>query len=434
MHTEPFSQAYFAQRSRSEIWSHSAKIVLVACTLSNCVGLARAQDTSVPVTVEKVEQRRVGLRNSFVGTAMPLRRSVVGSAVDGRVVKMFVREGDAVQIGKPLAQLRTETLEIELLRADAELDMRKQELVELENGSRPEEIQRAKARVEGAKALSDYTEAKLRRAREAYEKAAVVTLDELEEAISKSIAAKQGLMAAQAEYEMVLKGPRQEQIAQAQSRVNIQTEMARQIEDRISLHTLKAPFDGHIVARYHEVGGWASSGDLIVEIVELNPIEVEVFVSEQFVTHVEPGMKAVVTFDALPKRSFNGTVVKIVPQADVRSRTFPVKVQLPNPSEEGQPLIKAGMFARVMLFGRKQEAMVMVPKDSLVLQGDHRIVYVVQRGTQQEGGATVNPVSVELGISDGRWIAVNGNISPGQEVVVRGNERLRANQAVTVVP
>ena len=412
-------------------------MVLVACALCKCVGPARAQDIRdkpVPVTVEKVVQRRVVLRNTFVGTAMPPRRSVVGSAVDGRVVKMFVREGDAVQSGNPLAQLRTGTLEIERLRANAELEMRKQELAELENGSRPEEIERDKANLEGAKALANYTEAKLRRARKAYDKAAVVTRDELEEAISQSVAAKQRLLAAQAEYRMTLEGPRQEQIAQALARVHVQQEMVRQIEDRISLHTLKAPFDGYVVARHHEVGGWASSGDLIVEIVELNPIEVEVFVSEQFVTYVGPGTKAKVAFDALPKSSFDGTVVKVVPQADVRSRTFPVKVQMPNPTHDGLPLIKAGMFARVTLFGRKQEEALMVPKDSLVLDGDQRVVYVVQRGDQRDASTRVSRVSVELGISDGRWIAVNGDIAAGQEVIVRGNERLRENQAVSVAP
>lgn len=434
MRIGPLYQTFSASASRSVSWADRVKICAVAGALCVCGRLAWAQGTPVPVKVEKVVQRRVSQRQTFVGTAMPPRRSGVGSAVDGRLVELYVREGDAVQAGKPLAQLRTGTLEIELARARAVLELRWQQLAELENGSRPEEIERTKANVEGAKARSDYAQARLRRARKTHEKGAALTLDQLEEAVSRSVAAKQALLAVQADYQMAVKGPRKEQIAQATARVAVQNELIRQIKDRIALHTLMAPFDGYVVKRHNEIGGWASAGDPVVEIVELNPIEVEVFVSEEFVTHVHPGTKAAVTFDALPRYEFDSKIVNVVPQADVRSRTFPVRVQLANPKEDDQPLIKAGLFARVTLLGETRDEALMVPKDSLVLNGNQRVVYVMEPGTRQDGTPTVSAVSVELGISDGRWIEVIGGIAAGQDVVVRGNERLRPNQAVLIAP
>jgi len=391
-----------------------------------------AQEKPTSVQVERVIQRRVSIEQTFVGTAMPPRRSIIGSAVDGRIVQMFVREGDAVQATQPLMQLRTGTLEIELASAQAELEFYNQKLAELNNGSRPEEIERSKALVAGAKARADYSDANLQRVRRTYGKGAVVTLDELEEALSYAVAARQELLAAKAEYQMVQQGPRHEQIAQAVARLAVQNELVRQIEDRLALHTLKAPFDGYVTKRHNEVGGWTKAGEEVVEIVELNPIEVEVFVLEDFVVHVLPGAPGTVVFDAFKKKTFQSQVVQVVPQADLRSRTFPVKVQLQNPIENNQPLIKAGMFARVTLSCEIPQEVLMVPKDSLVLNGDQRVLYVVQPATDQDEVTRVAAISVELGVSDGRWIEVLGDVSAGQLVVVKGNERLRSKQAVSI--
>ena len=416
------------------VWHRWGIICTFACALLVSASLCQAREVPVPVRVQKIMQRKITLEREFIGTATPRRRSTIGSAIDGRVMQMFVREGDAVQTKDPLVRLRTGTLEIELARAKAQLDLRAHELAEMLNGSRPEEIEKAKAHVEGAQANFEYAEAHLRRARQTYDNGAVVTLDAVEKALSRSIAAKNILQAARADYQMALEGPRKERIAQAQSQVIVQNKVIQKIEDRIELHTLKAPFDGYIVKRHNEVGGWASAGKPVVEMVELNPMEVEVLVSENFVSHVLPTAKAIVRFDALPDREFVGEVVRVVPQADLRSRTFPVKVQLENPTRANQPLIKAGMFARVTLNSHSKNEALMIPKDGLVLNGNRRIVFVVVPASRQDNTTTVKAVPVTLGNSDGLWIEIRGDITAGQEVVIKGNERLRPQQAVRIIP
>ena len=432
----PFScyETYLRQLLRVVVWHRSAIICTFACALLLSAPFCQAQEIPAPVRVNKIVQRRITLEREFIGTATPRRRSVIGSAIDGRVMQMFVREGDAVKTNDPLVQIRTGTLKIELARAKAQLDLRSHELAEILNGSRPEEIEKAKAHVEGAQGNFEYTEARLRRARRTYDNGAVVTLDEVEEALSQSIAAKNILQAATADYQMALEGPRKERIAQARAEVTVQNKVIQQIEDRIGLHTLKAPFDGYVVKRHNEVGGWASAGKPVVEMIELNPMEVEVLVSEKFVTHVRPAAKAIVRFDALSDREFIGEVVQVVPQADLRSRTFPVIVQLENPTQANQPLIKAGMFARVTLHSHPENEALMVPKDSLVLNGTRRIVFVIVPASRQDNPTTVKAVPVTLGNSDGRWIEIRGDITASQEVVIKGNERLRPEQAVRIIP
>ena len=412
----------------------SWRILMFVNALYGVIGHAPAAEIATTVQAERIVERHIQIHRTFVGTTMPPRRSVIGSAVDGRIVELLVREGEAVQTGQVLARLRTGTLQIELRRAQAEHDLRNQELLELDNGSRPEEIDRAKAIVNGVQAKLDYTTKRLQRARRTYENGEAVTLDQLEEAISQSSAAKQDLIAAQADYEMARKGPRQEKIAQATARVAVQLALIRQIEDRIALHTLKAPFDGYVVVRHNEVGGWAMAGKPVVEMIELNPIEIEVFVSEDFVTHVHRGMSATISIEALQGKHLTGEVVYVVPQADLRSRTFPVKIQLTNPIENDQPLIKAGMFARVTLSSESQQKRMLVPKDSLVLQGEQRLIYLIQPANNSSGPHRVRPVPVELGVAEGEWIEISGNIKAGELVVVKGNERLRPQQTVSIAP
>ena len=127
-----------------------------------------------------------------------------------------------------------------------------------------------------------------------------------------------------------------------------------------------------------------------------------------------------------------GKVHRIVPQADVRSRTLPVAVRITNRIEDGTPALKSGAFARVHLPTGQQQLVTLVPKDALVLGGDRPLVYVLEPA--EEGRpASVREVVVTLGVSKGNSIQVSGVVKAGDRVVVRGNERLKTGQPVTVL-
>ena len=99
---------------------------------------ALAQQPPAPVVVSRVVEREIVAARPFVGSVEAARVSVVGSEVEGLVEEYLVDEGRRVEQGAPLARLRTKLLETRLAAARALLDSRKQELAELENGSRPE--------------------------------------------------------------------------------------------------------------------------------------------------------------------------------------------------------------------------------------------------------------------------------------------------------
>jgi RND family efflux transporter MFP subunit len=410
------------------------RLVVLAAALA--VSPAPAQPPGMPpspVAVAPVVERQVAAGQTFVGTVRPSRTSAVGSAVDGRVEEFLVNEGDRVTKGQPLAKLRTKTLELERDAAKAELDVRLHELAELEHGMRPEEIAHARAGVAAAEARAKYTEARFKRMKDLFAagRGGAVSEEELQLVTHEHQQALQLVLQAKASYDMAVQGPRKEKIDQARAKVATQEDVVRRLEDQINLHTVRAPFDGYVSAEHTEAGQWVTRGGLVAEVVELDEVEVEANVNEESIGHLSLGAEARVEVGALADRVFVGTVARVVPQANVRARTFPVKVRVRNEVRDGTPLLKSNMFARVTLAVGKPEQATLVPKDAVVLGGPQPLVFVPEPGA--DGKTAVTPVPVELGVASGPYIQVKGALKAGQRVIVQGNERLRPGQPVAVV-
>lgn len=405
--------------------------VLVAASLLCVVGSAPAQQPPpAPVAVAKVTAMEIAAGQAFVATVMPLKRATVGSAVDGRVVELLVHEGERVGEGEPLAQLLTATIELELAAAEAELEIRRQELAELESGSRPAEIEQAKAKMMGAKADVAFSNSRLNRLQQLRTSNAT-SPEEFDQVQAQSDQAEQVYNALQAAYNLAVEGPREERISQARAQVAYQQAIVDRTKDRIKKYTVMCRFDGYVVSEHVDEGTWVKSGDPVMEVVALDQVEIQAFVVEQYVPHIKAGTTVRVEVPALSSHLFTGTITTVIPQADPRARTFPVKILVENTITQDGPLLKAGMYARVeMPVGPKQNAM-MIPKNALVLGGAQPVVYVVTTDGGKSG--SVRPVPIQVGVALPNMIQAKGELQPGQLVVVEGNERLRPGQSVVVV-
>jgi RND family efflux transporter MFP subunit len=329
-----------------------------------------------------------------------------------------------------LAKLKTRNIEIQIAAAKAEFQLRQHELQELNNGARKEELRESEARMKAAEAAKKLAAAKLLRVQRLIERNAA-TREEIEDVSGVSETATAMFLAAKAAHELVVAGPRPEKIAQAQARADAAKEEINRLEDILDKHTIKAPFDGYVVAEHTEEGQWIESGRLVAEIVEVNPIEVRVAVHESYIPRLSLKMSAKIDIEAIPSRTFTGTVTAIVPKADEKSRTFPVRISLDNSQQaDGTPLLKPGMFAKVELPVDQKSHALLVPKDSLVLGGSKPVVYVAALDDKTKK-KTVRAATVQTGISLNSWIEVSGELRAGEEVVVEGNERLRTGTEVT---
>lgn len=405
--------------------------VLVAGLLSAAERVALAQaPQGVPVALARVERQQLALGQSFVGTVYPARVSDVGSAVDGRVVKLPILEGQHVAARQPIAELLRGLLEIEKAGAVAELDRRRQVLAELKAGSRPEEIDQRRAAVQGLEARAEYARSRLERLRRLAERG-TSTADELLDGETEFRRVEADLRSGRAALELAEAGPREEQIAQAAAAVAAQEAEVERIEDQLGKHTIRSPFEGWVVERFTEEGQWLSRGGLVARIAELSRVEVEVQVPEIAITSLVTGMDVRLEFDAARDQTWIGRVERVVPQADLLSRSFPVKVMLENRIVDGQPVLRGGMLARAWLPVGKTGLATVVPKDALVLGDGQPLVYAVDPAAGQPGTGTVRLVRVSLGATVGGGVEISGPIEPGSLVVVRGNERLRPGMNVT---
>ncbi|MFT5301565.1 MAG: HlyD family secretion protein [Mariniblastus sp.] len=402
-----------------------------------------------PVVVSRVIATEQSSAKSFVGSLVPLRRSTIGSAVDGRVTQMFVEEGDAVTVdlnklvngipfGQPLVQLKTVSLDIEIEAANVELRIRQQAEKELQE-SLPTEIAGAQSAVAEIKARLKYSKANNERMQNLFETGGGVSQREVDEAYSTYLSQTQLNIG----VETLLKKltvTRESRLQQAHHKVEAQKAELRRLGELKNDYTIRAPFSGYVTSKNTELGQWVARGETVLEIIQLDPIELVIPVPQTYIQALQESMekaresnsklKAQISVDSLP-HLLEGEVVQAVPQADLRSRSFPVKIRIKNPKTVTGHLLKSGMLARATMFLGNNERTLMVKKDALVLGGLEKSLYIVSTDPQTKM-SVAKLVQVTVGASIGDWIQVIGNIQAGDQVVVEGNERLQPGQSIKV--
>ncbi|MHC4407462.1 MAG: efflux RND transporter periplasmic adaptor subunit [Planctomycetota bacterium] len=374
------------------------------------------------VEVAAVEQKTVAAGRTFVGTIRPFRESVVGAEVAGRIAEMLVRDGDRVKADQPLARLKSRVIEVRIAAAKADVKLRTAELDELKNGTRKEDLVQARARVTRDKAEVEYRAWQAEKAVELFDRSSTTTADVKESRFSLA-AAKGRLAESEAALRLLEEGPRKEKIVQAEAALEASRAVLAQLQEELAQHTVAAPFDGWVVSKRAEVGQWVGAGNAIAVVAALDVVEMVVPVPQDAVLGIRIGQK--VEVDAVGRHP--GEVAAIVPEADVRGRTFPVRIRMQNPVVDNLPKLKAGMLARVTLAVGKELPTLLVPKDAIVLGGPAPIVWVID---EKSGGGRIAPVTVGAGYGD--KVGVTGPLKPGDRVVVRGNERLRPGQPLKI--
>ena len=379
------------------------------------------------VRVTEIQRREVSPKIVGVGTVVPLRTSVVASGAEGIVKNYEIQIGEYVKKGDLLSELNMVSTDIGIRESEAVLAERTQDLNELEEGSRKEEIDAAKAKMLAAKALDVRMTARFKRSQDLH-RTNSINQNDLDEAKESAEAARQAYLAAEANFRLVDTGPRAEAIAQARARYEAQKERLAFLQSEKAKRTTKAPFDGFVVAEHTYIGQWLSKGDAIVTLSRLDEVNIAVSVDQQDLAHIQVGREAHVTFPE-QKTTTTGTIISIVPRSDWQtgSRGFPVLVRSKNQFADSHgkriPLLKEGMMAEVTFTGQPVRA-TLVPKDAIVRTSRGQFIYAYQpEGNENKGLAT--QIQVETGLSDGAWIHVVGEgLDSAIQVVSEGAERL----------
>ncbi len=192
-------------------------------------------------------------------------------------------------------------------------------------------------------------------------------------------------------------------------------------ELELAKSALRAPFEGLVLAKYKSQGEWISPGVAVCLLGSINDLVVKVAVDEKLVAFVKPGLELALNLTPL-SRQLTGRLANRIPVADPKSKTFQISIAIPY--FEG---VIQNMSARVEVPVSTKTNLKMVRRDSLVRFKGKAFVYTVK-----EGKAKLLPINIVA--MDGKFLGVdNPYIVPGMPIVVDGNERLRPDQAVTVI-
>jgi len=379
-----------------------------------------AQVKVAPVTVNVVVARRTEFATNVVarGSVASRREAKIAPKASGRVASVLVREGQHVNAGTPLLQLDTSDLLTQQAQAHASVAMARARLADVLAGARPEEREQAANAVAQAKATLDLAQAEVRRMRTLAEMGAI-SQQQLDVAETQLRVARAAYDSAQQRQALVEQGARTEEIAMARAQLAQAEAVLAGARVRLADATTIAPFAGTIVQRMIEPGETGSPASPAFILADISDINVELAVPERDQTALRKGQSATIVVDALPKAQFVGRIEEIRPAAAVATRSFLVKVRVPNPQE----LLKPGMFARGTITVAVRRDILQIPEGALVLTSSKPVVFIVR-----DGKAVSREVT--LGDRQSGFVEITRGLAEGDVVVADGAAGLTEAQLV----
>lgn len=363
---------------------------------------------------------------SFPGTVEASRRVELAFQVSGLLVELPVREGQQVEQGEVIGQIRREEFEARLQTLQGQFDQARAQLAALQMGEREEEQLRRDAQLRAA-------EARLVNTRMAYERQVnlhqqqATSLTALENAEAAYRVAQEDHQAAQ---QLVAKGAigRDEDI-QAQE-AGVRALEARVVEANLQLEdtTLRAPYDGVIAQRFVEEGQNVTANQPVVRFQDVDEIEIAVDVPETVMAaeiRRADILQLTAEVSGAPGLRFPVHIGEVAQVADPTTQTFNVRVLMEAPDEIR---VLPGMTATVTVVFQRAEVLgygIQVPVTAVMKSPDGEQVAWVMGA---DGVVSRRPV--RLGAATGMSVEILDGLFPGDRVVTAGVAFLREGMIV----
>ncbi|MER8424815.1 efflux RND transporter periplasmic adaptor subunit [Mesorhizobium sp. M1403] len=345
-----------------------ALIIVAALGLAGC-SQEKAEVTEIirPVKVVEIAKASDTRQLSYSGSVRARTEMNLGFRINGKITERLVDIGDRVKPGDVLARIDPTDYELSVRSAQASLDAadRQVETVEL-------------------------------------------TRKRAEQLYAKNFAPKSQLEQATLSYNQAVatRDSARSQLAQAQNQVRYTD--------------LKADKNGIVTAVAADVGQVVGSGTPVVTVAIDGEKEVLIAVPETDIAEFKPGKTVKAGFWSDEALTLEGKVREVAGSADPQSRTFAVRVSLPN-----DPRVLLGMTASIEAAADNQQQLVSIPLSALAQKDSQSIVWTVDRS-----GGTVHahPVKVAAFTPDG--VSVADGLKPGDVVVAAGTQFMTENLKV----
>ena len=361
----------------------------------------------------------------------------VNSKVTGRVAWIGVEKGDKVKQGQILVRLEDEEFRAQVLQARGAVENAKAYLQELENGSRPEEIQQAQHNLDEARATLANDKITLDRTRDLVRQG-VLSKQSLDDATAKYEADQQRVNSLQQGFALAKIGPRPEEIARAKGALLQAQGQLAYAQSQLDATVIRAPVSGTILERKAEKGElitaqFASGAEggpqgSVVALADLNDLQVELDIAQDDFAKLTPHQKAVVTTDAYPDRKYDGILYEISPEADRQKATVQVKVQIFNPDSYLRPDMNASVQFLSSQDKNKAKAPsgVFVPTAAVRDRDGKKFVFIVYDGKalrrDVQVSATRSKGYLVLGLTGGEDVITSApaDLKDGNKVKIKG--------------
>lgn len=318
------------------------------------------------------------------------RRATVSSKVTGKVIDVFIEEGQAVRKGQVLARLDDSQIR-------AALNV-------------------ARAQLEAARRGAAEDEARLSEAQ--------LTQNRLNQLVKEGVVGRAEVDSANATVESL-----KARIALARQQVEVAASQVRARETDLTDMVVRAPFDGVAISKDAQPGemispvsaggGFTRTG--IGTIVDMSSLEIEVDVSESYINRVRPGQPVEAVLDAYPEWRIPAHVITTVPSADRQKATVRVRIAF----EKLDPRILPDMGVKVSFLAERApepsdapvRPLLFMPKAAVRTVDSQSVVFVVH-------GDRVERRAVKLGREDGDQVEVLSGVAAGDRIVVEGPDTL----------
>jgi RND family efflux transporter MFP subunit len=385
-------------------WATGIAVIIIAASAAWYL----MRPTGVPITTAVAQAVISGAPGASAGPSLldasgyivARRRATVSSKVTGKVVKVMLEEGQRVEAGQIIALLDDSNWRAALSQSKAQL-------------------QQAEANVASAQTAYDDAKPIFERA-EKQKVAAVISAQSFDESRAQYNVAHNNLLIAQRGVEAARAGV---EVAQ------------RSLEDTVirapfaGIVTEKAAQPGEMVSPVSAGGGFTRTG--IGTIVDMESLEVEVDVSENFINRVRPQQPVTIKLNAYPDWDIPGSVIAMIPTADRAKATVKVRIAI----GQKDPRIIPEMGARVAFLSDNQPAAagaekspvpgVVIPAEAIVTSGTANIVFVVH-------GSTVERRAVRLGGKTNAGQIISAGLEPGNSVALGDLSKLSDGTRVRI--
>lgn len=282
-------------------------------------------------------------------------------------------------------------------------------------------IKEAKAAREAAQANKDNATSNYNRFKYLYEQGAI-SKQGFDDMATQLKGAKAGVEQAEARIEALQH--QLDQVNAQKEQANAQKSQAeaglRMAQVFAGYAAVTAPFAGTVIRKMIEVGDMANPGQPLLA-VERGPYRLEVPVQESMAGRIVKGQPVRVKVEAT-NREVIGKVDEIVPAVDAASRTFIVKILIPQ-----DPVLRTGMYGQAIIKAG-QENRIMMPEEAVLRWASFTGVYIVDRQRQ------ARLQFVTLGREENGQVEVLSGLNNGDRIIVKGKDRVNDGDKVEEEP